>query len=82
MSVGEDNVLIANGSPVVYDKMENVASIITADGYEVPLSLDEDGNAVVPNPSEIEETIANGEGEWVEHPEPSAPPLPNLSEKE
>ncbi len=82
LSVGEGNVLLANGKPIVYDKREHVASITTPDGFQVPLNLDEDGKVIIPTPSQIEEMKANGEGEWVEPPEPSAPPPPHLTEEE
>lgn len=62
--------------------MENVASIITPVGYEVPLSLDEDGRMIIPPPAEIEEIKADGEGKWVEPSELSAHPPPPLTEEE
>ena len=65
MKVDKHNVLLAGGKPVLYDENRNVAGIITPDGYEVPLHLDEDGKVIVPTPAEIEEMIANGEGEYV-----------------
>lgn len=82
LSVGEGNVLLANGKPIVYDKREHVASITTPDGFQVPLNLDADGNVIIPTPAEIEEMKANGEGEWVELPERPAPPSPQLTEEE
>ena len=82
ISVGEDNVLLANGQPIEYREGENTASIITPDGIEVPLHLDEDGKVIIPTPSQIEEMKANGEGEWVELPERPAPPPPQLTEEE
>ena len=74
MSVGEDNVLLSNGEPLVYDEREHTAALTTPDGIEVPLHLDDNGNVILPTPSQIEEMKANGEGEWVELPETSAPP--------
>ena len=65
MKVDKHNVLLAGGKPVLYDESRNVAGIITPDGYEVPLQLDEDGKVIVPTPAEIDEMIANGEGEYV-----------------
>ena len=63
-----DNVLLAGGKPFLYDESRNIAGIITLDGYEVPLHLDEDGKVIIPTPAEIDEMIANGEGEYVGHP--------------
>ena len=75
MYAGEGNVLMANGKPLVYDEREHVASITTPDGYRVPLNLDDNGNMIIPSPSQIEEMKANGEGEWAEHLErPVTPP--------
>ena len=82
LSVGEGNVLLANGKPIVYDKREHVASITAPDGFQVPLNLDADGKVIIPTPSQIEEMKANGEGEWVELPEWPAPPPPQLTEEE
>ncbi len=78
--VGEDNVLLVNGEPIVYDDRENVASIITPDGYEVPLLMDAEGRVVIPTPAEIEEMKTNGQGEWVEKPQ--KPNLLPLTEEE
>ena len=74
MSVGEGNVLMADGRPVISAEGGFFASITTPDGIEVPLHLDDNGNVILPTPSQIEEMKANGEGEWVELPETSAPP--------
>lgn len=82
MDVGKDNVLMHNGQPIKYREGENIASIITPDGYEVPLHLDEDGKVIIPTPSQIEQMKANGEGEWVELPERTAPPTHQLTEEE
>lgn len=68
LGVGEDNVLLDNGQPIEYREGENIASIITPEGYEVPLHLDENGKVIIPTPAEIEEMKANGEGEYVGHP--------------
>ncbi len=73
LSVAEGNVLMADGKPIEYREGENVASITTPDGYQVPLNLDADGKVIIPTPAEIEEMKANGEGEWVELPERPAP---------
>ena len=75
MKVDKNNVLLAGGKPVLYDENRNVAGIITPDGYEVPLHLDEDGKVIVPTPAEIDEMIANGEGKYVGHR-----PAPQLDE--
>ena len=82
LSVAEGNVLLADGKPIEYREGENVASITTPDGYQVPLNLDADGNVIIPTPSQIEEMKANGEGEWVELPERPALPPPQLTEEE
>lgn len=68
MKVDKNNVLLAGGKPVLYDENRNVAGIITPDGYEVPLHLDEDGKVIIPTPAEIDEMIENGEGKYVGHP--------------
>ena len=65
MKVDKNNVLLAGGKPVLYDENRNVAGIITPDGYEVPLHLDEDGKVIVPTPGEIDDMIDNGEGKYV-----------------
>ena len=83
MSVGEGNVLMANGRPVISAEGDGFVAYITAlDGYRVPLSRGDNGEVIIPTPAEIEEMKANGEGEWVEPPEPSAPPPPQLTEEE
>ena len=48
----------------------------------MPLSRGDNGEVIIPTPAEIEEMKANGEGEWVELPEPSAPRPPQLTEEE
>ena len=83
MSVGEGNVLLDNGQPIEYREGENTAALITPDGIEVPLHLDEDGKVIIPTPSEIEEMIANGEGRYVGTPDENAnQPPPYLTEEE
>ena len=83
MSVGEGNVLTANDQPVISAEGDGfVAYITTPDGYRVPLIRGDNGQVIIPTPAEIEEMKANGEGEWVDPPEPSAPPPPNLTEEE
>ena len=83
MNVGEGNVLLANGQPVISAEGDGFfANITTSDGFQVPLSRGDNGEVIIPTPTEIEEMKANGEGEWVEPPEPSAPPPPNLTEEE
>ena len=72
VGVGEDNVLLANGNPFVYDEKEHTAALVTPDGIEVPLHLDDNGNVIIPTPSEIEEMIENGEGRYVEIPAENA----------
>ena len=59
----------------------NTAALVTPDGIEVPRHLDDNGNMIIPTLAEIEEMKANGEGEWVELPEPSDPPSPQLTEE-
>ena len=81
MDVGKDNVLLANGEPIEYREGENIASITTPDGYQVPLNLDADGKVIIPTPSEIDEMIVNGEAEWVGHPADDQPQTP-LTEEE
>lgn len=63
MHVGEDNMLLANGEPLVYDEREHILSLTTPDGCEAPLPLNEDDNVVVSVSAEIDEMIANGEAE-------------------
>ena len=84
MNVGEgNNVLMANDQPVISAEGDGFfANITTPDGFQVPLSRGDNGEVIIPTPAEIEEMKANGEGEWVEPPEPSAPPPPNLTEEE
>ncbi len=83
MSVGEGNLLYENGRPVISAEGDGFfASITTPDGYRVPLSRGDNGEVIVPTPSEIKEMKQNGEGEWVEIPEPSAPRHPALTEEE
>ena len=74
-SVGEGNVLLDNGQSLEYRKGENIAALVTPDGIEVPLHLDDNGNMIIPTPSEIAEMIANGEAEWVGHPIDTPPQL-------
>ena len=82
-SVGEGNVLLANGRPVISAEGDGfVAYITSSDGYRVPLSRGDNGEVIIPTPAEIAEMKANGEGEWVEPPELSAPPPPQLTEEE
>ena len=52
------------------------------DGYQVPLNLDDDGKVIIPTPSEIEEMIENGEGEYVGHPADNNQPQTPLTEEE
>ena len=83
MNVGEGNVLLANDQPVISAEGDGFfANITTPDGCRVPLSRGDNGEVIIPTPAEIEEMKANGEGEWVELPEPSAPPPPQLTEEE
>ena len=82
LGIGEDNVLLDNGQPIEYREGENIAGIITPDGYEVPLHLDDNGNVIIPTPSEIEEMITNGEAEWVGHPADNNQPQTLLTEEE
>ena len=83
VGVGEGNVLLANGRPVISAEGDGFVAYITApDGYRVPLKRGNNGEVIIPTPSEIEEMKANGEGEWVELPEPAAPPPPQLTEEE
>ena len=83
MNVGEGNLLMANGRPVISAEGDGFVAYITAsDGYRVPLSRGDNGEVIIPTPAEIEEMKANGEGKWVELPEPSAPPPPQLTEEE
>ena len=83
LGVDENNVLLDNGQPIEYREGENIASITTPDGYEVPLHLDDNGNVIIPAPSEIAEMIENGEGKYVEIPdETSNQPPRYISEEE
>ena len=83
LDVGENNVLLANGKPLVYDEREHTAALITPDGYEVPLPLHDNSNVIIPSPSEIAEMIENGEGKYVEIPdENSNQPPPYITEEE
>ena len=83
MDVDENNVLLDNDKPIQYREGENFASIITPDGIEVPLYLDDNGNVIIPTPAEIEEMIKNGEGKYVGIPnENSNQPPPYISEEE
>ena len=83
MNVGEGNILMANDRPVISAEGDGFAAYITApDGYRVPLSRGDNGKVIIPTPSQIEEMKANGEGEWVELPERTAPPTPQLTEEE
>ncbi len=72
LGVDENNVLLDNGQPIEYREGENIAALITPDGIEVPLILDDNGNVIIPTPSEIEEMINNGEGKYVEIPDENA----------
>ena len=83
MEVDENNVLLANGKPLVYDERGHTAGIITPDGIEVPLHLDDNGNVIIPTPAEIEEMIKNGEGKYVGIPDENAnQPPPYITEEE
>ena len=75
LGVDENNVLLDNGQPLEYKEGENIAALVTPDGIEVPLHLDDNGNMIIPTPSEIAEMIANGEAEWVGHPIDTPPQL-------
>ena len=72
LGVDENNVLLDNGQPIEYREGENIAALITPDGIEVPLLLDDNGNVIIPTPAEIEEMIENGEGKYVEIPDENA----------
>ena len=75
MNVGEGNVLMANGRPVISAQGHGFfAYIPSPDGYRVPLIHGDNGEAIIPTPAEIEEMKANGEGEWVEPSDPTASP--------
>ena len=83
VGVGEGNVLMDNNQPVISAEGDGFfANITTPDGYRVPLIRVDNGQVIIPTPSEIEEMKANGEGEWVELPERPAPPPPQLTEEE
>ena len=83
LGIGEDNVLLDNGQPLKYREGKNIAALVTPDGIEVPLHLDEDGKVIIPTPSEIEEMIANGEGRYVEIPDENANQPPrHITEEE
>ena len=83
LGVGEDNVLLDNGQPIEYREGKNIAALVTPDGIEVPLHLDEDGKVIIPTPSEIEEMIENGEGKYVGIPYANSnQPPPYISEEE
>ena len=56
--------------------------IITPDGYEVPLHLDEGGNGIITTSAEIEEMIANGEREYVGPPADANQPQTLLTKEE
>ena len=82
MGVGEGNVLMANDQPIISAEVDGFfVSITTPDGYQVPLRRGDNGEIIIPTPSEIEEMKANGEGEWVELPERPAAQTP-LTEEE
>ena len=83
LGVDENNVLLDNGQPLKYREGENTAALITPDGIEVPLHLDDNGNVIIPMPTEIEEMIKNGEGKYVGIPdENSNQPPPYITEEE
>ena len=83
VGVGEGNVLMANDRPVISAEGDGfVAYITSSDGYRVPLSRGDNGEVIIPTPAEIAEMKANGEGEWVEPPDLSAPRPPQLTEEE
>ena len=39
LGVDENNVLLDNGQPIKYREGENITSIITSDGYQVPSAV-------------------------------------------
>lgn len=80
MEVDENNVLLANPSNTEKEKTSSPSS--RQIGYEVPLHLDDNGNVIIPTPAEIEEMIANGEGEYVGRPEDANHPPSQLTEEE
>ena len=83
LGVDENNVLLDNEKPIQYREGENIAALVTPDGIEVPLHLDDNGNVIIPSPSEIAEMIENGEGKYVGIPdENSNQPPPYISEEE
>ena len=83
LDVGENNVLLANGKPLVYDEREHTAVIVTPDGIEGPLHLHDNSNVIIPSSSEIAEMLENGEGKYVETPdENSNQPPPHITEEE
>ena len=83
VGVGEGNVLMSNGRPVISAEGDGFVAYITSpDGYRVPLRRGDNGEVIIPTPAEIEEMKANSEGEWVELPERPAPPPPQLTEEE
>ena len=83
LDVGENNVLLANGKPLVYDEREHTAVIATPDGIEGPLHLHDNSNVIIPSPSEIAEMLENGEGKYVEIPdEDSNQPPSYITEEE
>lgn len=46
------------------------------------MNLDDDGKVIILTPSEIEEMIENGEGEYVGHPADNNQPQTPLAEEE
>ena len=81
--IGGGNVLMDNGRPVISAEGDGFVGYITApDGYRVPLSRGDNGEVIIPTPSEIEEMKANDEGEWIEPHAPSATPPTQLTEEE
>ena len=61
VGIGEGNVLMANGRPVISAEGDGFfAYITTPDGYRVPLSRGDNGEVIIPTPSQIEEMKANG----------------------
>ncbi len=75
MSVGEGNVLLANDQPFISAEGDGFfANITTPNSYQVPWRRGDNGEGIIPTPSEIEEMKATGEGKWVE-PLPLSHPL-------
>ena len=75
-------LLLDNDKPIQYREGENIDGIIAPGGYEVPLHLDNNGNVIIPTLAEIDEMIANDEGEYVGHLADANQPSPQLTEEE